>query len=50
MRQRVEVVSFRREVAFTLDLSGVVASIYQSLSVDFQHFLPKLQAEETQVK
>lgn len=28
MRQRLEVVSFRREVAFTLDLSGVVASIY----------------------
>lgn len=35
MRQRLEVVSFRREVAFTLDLSGVVEAfikVVQSIS------------------
>lgn len=52
MRQRLEVVNFRRKLAPTLDLSGVVASIYQRLSVCFQHYLSNHQAEKkkTQVK
>lgn len=50
MGQRLEEANFKSELAPTMDLCGVVERTYQSVSVHFQHYRPKQQADKAQVK